>query len=64
MHVLEQSHGFPLLLTKSEVKTPEFDANTEPVLRTILLTKSEPKTPEFVENTEPVLGTLFFFDQK
>ena len=36
-----------LLLTKSEAKTPEFYANTEPVLRTLLLTKSEAKTPEF-----------------
>ena len=25
----------PVLLTKSEAKTPEFDANTEPVLRTL-----------------------------
>jgi hypothetical protein len=45
-------------LTKSEAKTPEFDANSEPVIRTLLLTKSEAKTPEFDTNTEPVLRTL------
>jgi hypothetical protein len=43
---------------KNEAKTPEFDANTKPVLRTLLLTKSEAKTPEFDANTEPVLRTL------
>ena len=66
---MERSYGFPsnyltqilslylrtLLLDKSEAKTPEFDANTEPVLKTLLLTKSEAKTPEFDANAEPVL---------
>ena len=37
-------------MTKSEAKTSEFDANTEPVLRTLLLTRSEAKTPEFDAN--------------
>ena len=46
-------------LTKSEVKTPEFDANTDHVLRTFLLTKSEAKTPEFDAKTEPVLRIYF-----
>ena len=45
-------------MTKSEAKTPEFDANTEPVIGTLLLTKSEAETLEFDANTEPVIRIL------
>ena len=46
-------------MTRSEAKPPEFDANTDPVLRTFFLTKSEAKTPEFDVNTECVLRIYF-----
>ena len=49
-----------MILTISEAKIPEFDANTNPVLRTFLLTKNEAKTPEFDANTEPVLRIYFW----
>ena len=64
---MEPSYGFPSIHFQNkylliehlwDAKTPEFDANTEPVLKTLLLTKSEAKTPEFDANAEPVLITL------
>ena len=57
-NINENNHQFIKLISifrnwlseTSEAKTPEFDANTEPVLRTLFLTKSEAKTPEFDAN--------------